>query len=157
MRHFEPKVFETIWPHLRVRCVDDRFAMLEKSKLDEFHKHLNTLVPEIEFKSEEKCETLSFLGVLIMRQADLSMEIAIYRKAIKTGRVLNCSKAHPKSYVRTRLYRASSTTELWKTERRKLPNSFTADGYRKGFINSCIRGSKKVEEKNNTEIIITIP
>lgn len=77
MKQIEIKAFGTPRARLWVRYVDGTFVVLEKHKLDEFHNSLKTLVPEIEFTRE--CKTiLSFLDVLIMRQADVSMETTIY-------------------------------------------------------------------------------
>lgn len=100
IKQFKTKVFETLRPWLWIRYWDDTFAVLKKSKLDEFLTHLNTLVAVIEFTREEDCKTtLLSLDVLITRQVNGSTETSVYRRLKTTGRISNYNRNHPKCHL----------------------------------------------------------
>lgn len=125
----------------------------------EFHRYLNTLVPEIEFTGEEECEiTLPFLDVLIMRQASDIMEMTndnsrshIVQQSPKMPPEELCAHHIPPSEY---AHQHNRTMEHIKTQTLRLIHCKRIP--KELHQLSCL-GSKKLKEKNNTKRIITLP
>lgn len=95
------KQLEALRRRLSIRYVDNTFLVLEKSKLGEFHGHLNARVLGIKFIREECKRTMPFLEVLVMSQADGDMQTTVCRKLTTTDRVLNYNLKHSKYHLRS--------------------------------------------------------
>ena len=81
---------------LWVRCVDDVYAIIEKTEVDSFHEYLNTISTSIKFTTElEKSGQLAFLGVSVQQLKDGSLATSVCRKPTHTDRYLQYSSHHP--------------------------------------------------------------
>ena len=59
-------------PKLWVRYVDDTFCVIEQQYAEEFHKHLNSILPFITFTLErEQNQSLAFLDVKLTRNKNI--------------------------------------------------------------------------------------
>ena len=68
-------------PKLWVRYVDDTFCVTEQQYAEEFHKHLNSILPSITFTLERKQnQSLTFLVVKVTRNRDNTISTIIYKK-----------------------------------------------------------------------------
>ena len=83
-------------PHFWTRYVDDTCCALRTDSVENFHCHLNSIEPSIQFTVEAESEgQLAFLDVLISRNPDGSMDTTVYRKPTHTNKYLDFSSHHP--------------------------------------------------------------
>ena len=100
-------------PRFWTRYVDDTCCALRTDSVDNFHRHLNSIEPSIQFTVEAESEgQLAFLDVLISRNLDGSMDTTVYRKPTHTNKYLDFSSHHPLAHkiavVRTLYSRAQA-------------------------------------------------
>ena len=95
------------------RFVDDSHACLKRDQVDEFHKHLNSVNPNIKFTLElenTNGQGLPFLDT-ITRSRGTEIHVDVYRKPTHTDRYLDFFSCHPlyhkRSVVNTLLKRAN--------------------------------------------------
>jgi hypothetical protein len=156
MQQLEASVFITFRPKLWIRYVDDTFVIVKKSQLIDFHEHLNSIFKEIQFTVEnESRNSLAFLDIKIIRNANGSIDTCVYRKNCSTETILNFRSNHPvahkRSTVRTlfkRIETHCSTEFLQNEERRNLFKIFKQNEYPTKFIKKCLS-----IKKNNTNYI----
>jgi hypothetical protein len=68
MQHFERQAFQRHSPKIWLRYVDDTFVVIKRSELEEFHQHINSVLPAIQFTREEEMDSqLPFLDVSLRR------------------------------------------------------------------------------------------
>ena len=76
-------------PKLWVRYVDDTFCVTEEQYAEEFHEHLNSILPSIIFTLERgQNQSLAFLDVKVTRNRDNIISATIYKKPTHTDRYL---------------------------------------------------------------------
>ena len=69
---------------------------MEKTELEPFHDHLNTISTSIKFTKElERAGQLVFLDVSVQQMEDGSLATSVYRKTTHTDRYLQYSSHHP--------------------------------------------------------------
>ena len=68
-------------PKFWKRYVDDTCCALATSDIDQFHQHINSIEPHIQFTVEiETNGQLPFLDLLLSREEDGSISTSVYRK-----------------------------------------------------------------------------
>ena len=68
-------------PSLWLRYVNDVYAIMEKTEVESFHNHLNTISTSIKFTKElEKSGQLAFLDVNMQQLKNGSLAASVYRK-----------------------------------------------------------------------------
>ena len=81
MEHFEQLALECApsQPRLWKRYVDNKCSIVRSGVVEEFHKHINSIHPSIQFTVElENKGTLPFLDTLLQRRKDGSLDIQVY-------------------------------------------------------------------------------
>ena len=124
--------------------MDDSHACLKKDYVQEFHDHLNSVNPNIQFTKEvEKDNRLSFLDTTTTRVRG-RIQVSVYRKLTHTDRYLDYNSHHPsqhkRSVVNTLLQRAQeipSTIAGRSRERRHVIKVLRDNNYPLRFIRSC--------------------
>lgn len=85
------------------RCVDDSHTCLKKDQVDEFHQHLDSINPSIQFTLEledTKGQGLPFLDTITTRRGT-QLEVNVYRKPTHTDRYLDFNSHHPMCHKRS--------------------------------------------------------
>ena len=85
------------------RYVDDSHTCLKKHQVDEFHQHLNSINPSIQFTLEledTKGQELPFLDTITTRKGT-QLEVNVYRKPTHTDRYLDFNSHHPMCHKRS--------------------------------------------------------
>ena len=85
-------------PRLWKRYVDDILEVIKKGREEQLTEHLNTVDPTNSIKfthEEEENNTLPFLDTLLVRKADGSVKVKVYRKKTHTNQYLNFTSHHP--------------------------------------------------------------
>ncbi|BHF64099.1 hypothetical protein SprV_0200709800 [Sparganum proliferum] len=150
LQQLKAPVFDNYRPRLWVRYVDDTFVINNRDGIGEFTQHLNSILPNIQFRMEEEkdCQ-LRFLDVLVQRKNDGGLKTTVYRKATNTSRILSFLSNHPLSHKRScvrTLYRRVEThcTEPAdkKAEAQFLRKLFTMNGYPGNFVEKCRRETR---------------
>ncbi|XP_072048557.1 uncharacterized protein [Amphiura filiformis] len=100
-------------PRVWLRFVDDTFVILNRSELDGFFEHINSVNDNIKFTQELcKDDTLAFLDCLISVQSDGTLTYKVYRKPTHTDHYLQFGSHHPLVHklgvIRTLQYRADT-------------------------------------------------
>lgn len=141
------------------RYLDDILRISKsKEQIENILSIFNTIHPNILFTSEfEKHEKLSFLDMLIRRNADGTMSRSVYRKPIGTGQYLNFNSfspvQHKRALVRTLAHRARQicTADLLDEEMEQLKSSLRANNYPDRFID------KHVTVRQRSKMQTTVP
>ena len=109
MEYIEEKAISTAAhpPRWWYRYVDDSHACLKKDYVQEFHDHLNSVNPNIQFTREvEQGNRLSFLDTTTTRVCG-RIQVSVYRKPTHTEKYLDYHPSqHKRSVVNTLLHRA---------------------------------------------------
>ena len=131
-------------PRWWYRYVDDSHACLKKDYVQEFHDHLNSVNPHIQFTKEVgKDDRLSFLDTTTTRVRG-RIQVSVYRKPTHTDKYLDYNFHHPsqhkRSVVNILLHRAqeipSTNAERFR-ERRHVIKVLRDDNYPLSLIWSC--------------------
>ncbi|BHF84509.1 Acyl-CoA synthetase member 2 mitochondrial [Sparganum proliferum] len=114
LEELEKVAFDHYEPAFWRRYVDDKFVIIERSRLADFQDLLNGIFPDIQFtREEEHDEQLPFLDVLVTRTPNGELNTTVYRKATNTTQILNYHSNHPmahkRSCVRTLFQRVKRT------------------------------------------------
>jgi hypothetical protein len=107
MQRFEYKALTTFTspPDIWKRYVDDTFAKLKITVLEEFLTHLNSQHPRIKFTTEVlDDQKIAFLDTLVTLEADGTISFNIYRKKTHTDQYLDFGSHHYKKQ-KTGLYK----------------------------------------------------
>ena len=129
------------------RYVDDTCTAILPELLQEFHQHLNSIEPSIQFTCEvEEDGQLPFLDVLLSKEDDGRISTSVYRKPTHTDHYLHFSSHHPQSHkqsvLRTLFSRAaslSSSSLVRSTEEVHISEALQDNGYPRKFINYNLR------------------
>ena len=140
------------------RYVDDSHCCLKKDQVDEFHKHLNSINPNIQVTLElenTNGQGLPFLDTITSRR-DTEIQVDVYRKPTHTGRYLDFVSCHTlyhkRSVVSTLLKRAnniSSTNKGGREETQRVKAVPRENNYPMSFIQNCERALTKQPAENN--------
>ena len=95
------------------RYVDDTWTAIQPYTIEEFHQHLNSIEPSIQFGYEiEQNNQLPFLDILLNRQDNGSILTSVFGKSTHTDLYLHFNshhlQSHKQSVVRTLFSRAES-------------------------------------------------
>ncbi|KAK3727227.1 hypothetical protein QZH41_020364, partial [Actinostola sp. cb2023] len=144
MEHVEEVALSTAPHHPKwwFRYVDDSHVGITRTHVDEFHAHLNSVNPNIQFTVEiEKDGSLAFLDTKTTRQSDGSISVAVYRKPTHTDRYLDFNShhhsGHKRAVAKTLLYRAHnipSTPRERSSEEKHVFKALHANGYPTHFL-----------------------
>ena len=169
MEHLEQLALECAPSHPTQwkRYVDETCRIVRLGAVEEFHKHINSICPSIQFTVELENEgTLPFLDILLERRKDGSLDIQVYRKPTHTDRSLHFRSHHPSHMKRGLVWclfdRAQKVTlddiNLSK-ERKHLHKVLNANRYPKCFIRratALARNSSRREQDREPKVTITI-
>ena len=121
--------------------------------MDEFHQHLNSINPHIQFPlqfEDTKGQGLLFLDTITTRRGT-QLEVNFYRKPTHTDRYLDFNSHHPmchkRSVVSTLLRRAQNilSTQKGKHEKTNRVKAVLRDNnYPSSFNSSCERSLSKL-------------
>ena len=158
--------FTSTAPLFWKRYVDDTCTAIHPDRIDEFHQHLNSIEPSIQFTCEvEKNNQLPFLDVLMKREEDGSISTSVYRKPTHTDQYLQYSSHHPLSHklsvIRTLFSRADvlSSDALEKTsEDLHITDALIENGYPRNLVQNTYKQQNRVTERTtqqpSTKVII---
>ncbi|XP_078357438.1 uncharacterized protein LOC144642347 [Oculina patagonica] len=148
------------------RYVDDSHACLKKEHVNEFHQHLNSINPNIQFTVELEDTTeqgLPFLDTITTRSGT-QIEVNVYRKSTHTDRYLDFNSYHPechkRSVVCTLLRRAKnipSTQKGKREETKRVKTVLRENNYPSSFINKCERSLSKPPADLLTNGFVVLP
>ena len=148
MEFVEEKAISTAahLPRWWYRYADDSHACLQKKYVQDFHDHLNSINPHIQFTKEvEENHCISFLDTVTTRVHD-RIQVSVYRKTTHTDKYLDFNSHHPaqhkRSVVNTLLDRAKnipSTRAGQCRERKHVINVLRDNNYPLGFITEELR------------------
>ena len=139
---------------------------IHPDKIDEFHQHLNSIEPSIQFTCDvEKNNQLPFLDVLMKREEDGSISTSVYRKPSHTDQYLQYSSHHPLSHklsvIKTLFSRADvlSSDALEKTsEDLHITDALIENGYPRNLVQNTYRQQNRMTERTteqpSTKVII---
>ncbi|XP_072020645.1 uncharacterized protein [Amphiura filiformis] len=113
MEHFEITALRNspVKPSVWLRYVDDTYVIIRETDVKIFTEHINSQNSHIKFTSEPEVDGfLAFLDTKVLRNADGSVSISIYRKPTHTDQYLHFDSHHPiahkLSVIRTLFHRA---------------------------------------------------
>ncbi|XP_066265892.1 uncharacterized protein [Branchiostoma lanceolatum] len=113
MEWFESRALATFPspPKVWVRYVDDAGAVMKSSLIEPFHRHLNSIHPNIKFTKElEENGSLPMLDVLMSRKEDGRLKFSVFRKSTHTDQYLQFDSHQPMEHkmgvIRTLRHRA---------------------------------------------------
>ena len=159
MEYIEERAISTAThpPRWWYRYVDDSHGCLKKDYVQEFHDHLNSVNPNIQFTREvEKDNRLSFLDTTTTRVRGC-IQVSVYRKPTHTDRYLNYNSHHPaqhkRSVVNTLLQRAQEIPSMnagRSRERRHVIKVLRDNSYPLRFIRSCKSYHNSVRRDSRT-------
>ena len=92
------------------RYVDDSHSCLKKDQVDKFHKHLNSINPNIQFILElenTNGQGIPFLETITSRPST-EIQVDVYREPTHTDRYLDFFSCHKRSVVNTLLKGANN-------------------------------------------------
>ena len=96
MEEIEEQTLSSFSPTPRFwrRYADYTCTVLPSDSISRFHDHLNTINLHI-LEEEEEDHSLPFLDVLLLHEADGSIQTSVYRKPKQTDKYLHFSSHHP--------------------------------------------------------------
>nr|VZI35719.1 unnamed protein product [Spirometra erinaceieuropaei] len=160
LQRLESLVFQHHRPKFWTRYVDDTYVIIDRDQLLKFKERLNAVFPDIQFTmEEEENNQLAFLDVLVCRKDCGGLKTKVFRKATNTMQVLNFNSNHPISHKRScarTLYRRVEThcsePEDKIAKLHYLRRVFKANGYRRNFVDRCIRKRDESPNRMNTKV-----
>ncbi|XP_072051908.1 uncharacterized protein [Amphiura filiformis] len=162
-------------PRLWKRYVDDILEVVKEDQVDNLTNHINQSDPtgNIKFTYEKEQEgTIPFLDTLIVRKADGSVKLLVYRKVTHTDQYLNFNSHRPLHHklgvVRTLLDRMNSiVTEEGdkKQEEDKIKQALSRCGYpswsfkqvKEKMANKQVKPKTKKDSDNKTKGLVVVP
>ena len=158
MQEAEQKALATsiVQPRWWRRYVDDANACLKKAAIQQFHDHLNSINPHIQFTVEmpdmsSQEPSITFLDTSCSCSADEQVKVKVYRKVTHTGKYLSFDSHSPaqskRAVVRSlmnRAYNLPSTPELKQQEEQRVTLDLTMNGYPPQFVNNCRKSSTQI-------------
>lgn len=140
-----------LFPRFYCRYVDDCFAVVNATQINETLELFNSVCPEIQFTIEpEVNNTLPFLDLKIIRNENGNIEFDIYRKDTCTDRFIPVeSNQHPSHKLAAfnsmihRLVNVTLTPERFEIERSKILGIADINGVNASVIDILIKKHKK--------------
>ena len=125
--------------------MDDSHVGIKETRVNDFHTHLNSIDPNIQFTVEiENNGSIAFLDTKTSRLSDGTLSVTVYRKPTHTDRYLDYSShhhaQHKRSVAKTRLDRANiipSTLREKSLEAQHVFSALKANGYPLQLLKSC--------------------
>ena len=159
MEHIEETALLT-FPHqviLWKRYVDDTFVVINNNFVDEFHEHLNSIHPDIQFTMEKaRNNALPFLDVLIEKTPEGSVKTSVYRKPTHTDQYLHYNSyqpiQHKAAVVKTLVHRAKTIPNNENSRQQEITHikeSLLNNGYPASFINKHSQESQPTERNDD--------
>ena len=155
MENFEEKAISSFHtpPRYWGRYVDDTMVIIDRSQVDNFTKHLNSVHNSIKFTIEhENNNSIAMLDTLITRNPNGSLSFSVYRKSTHTDQYLSFSSHQPLEHklgvIRTLTHRAkvlSSDAERLEHDIDHVKKSLAICGYTQWAWSSP--ASKKLDPK----------
>ena len=148
------------------RYVDYSHSCLRKDQADHFHKHLNSINPNIQLTLELENTNghgLPFLHIITSRRGT-EIQVDVYRKPTHTDRYLAFSFCHPlchkRPVVNTLLRRANnipSTNKGRREETQRVKAALRENNYLMSFIQNCKRALTPQPAENNFNGFVVLP
>ena len=148
------------------RYVDDSHSCLRKDQVDQFHKHLNSINPNIQFTLELENthgQGLPFLDTITSRRGT-EIQVDVYRKPTHTDRYLDFFSCHPlchkRSVVNTLLRRANnilSTNKGRREEMHRVKAVLRDNNYPLSFLHNRERVLTTQPAENNFNGFVVLP
>ena len=161
MEHIEEEALTSASnpPKWWFRYVDDSHVCLLKDKVEDFHTHLNSINPHIQFTVETETDgSIAFLDTKTTRQTDGSISVSVYRKATHTDRYLDFNShhhtQHKHSVARTLLDRARnipSSTEETSAEIKHVTQALSANNYPSPFLHKHLNNTTNQTSATNQD------
>ena len=137
MENFERKAISSFHtpPRYWGRYVDDTMLIIDKSEVDNFTRHLNSIHESIKFTVEhETNNSIAMLDTLISRNNDGTLSFSVFRKSTHTDQYLNSHQPleHKLGVIRTLTHRAktlSSDNDRLEKELNHVKKSLSICGY----------------------------
>ena len=156
MEHIE-EIAITTAPHPPrwwFRFVDDSHTCLLKDYVSEFHDHLNSINPNVQFTVEKETESkLAFLDTMTTRDNTNTIQVSVYRKPTHTNKYLDFNSHHPTTHKRSvvnslpnRADNIPTSTSGKRKERKHVFNVLMDNGYPKQFLKQCDK-HRRLKEK----------
>ena len=148
------------FPHqviLWKRYVDDTFVVINYNFVDEFHEHLNSIHPDIQFTMEKaRDNALPFLDVLVEKTPEGAVKTSVYRKPTHTDQYLHYNFyqpiQHKAAVVKTLVHRAKTipnNENSCQQEITHIKESLLNNGYPASFINKHSQESQPTERNDD--------
>ena len=149
---------ETIAPQLETsmptwkRYVDDTFTIVEKGKLEDIIRTLNSFHPNINFTHDiEKEGKIPFLDVLLTKEENGVVNTSVYRKPTNNNIYIHWNSYAPREWkvgtlfgIARRAYLICSTEEALSNELAFITKVFTeVNGYPKYLVKSILQKTKE--------------
>ncbi len=147
-----------------VPLVDDSHACHRKEHVSEFHQHLNSINPSIQFTVELEDTTeqrLPFLDTITTRSGT-RIEVNVYRKSTHTDRYFDFNSHHPvchkRSVVCTLLRRAKSIPSAQEGKRKETKRVKLVLGKNKDWPHfETTRDQSRLQTAKNCEQFVSAP
>ncbi len=146
--NLEKKVMKHLQPRFWTRYVGDTFVIINREGRGRFLDVLNGVCIDIQFtmEEEEEDQCLPFLDVLVTRQPDGHLRMAVHRKATHKDQILyaniNHANLHNMACIRTLFGRIEShctTADAKRKETQYLHRICQQQGYNRLFIRKCLQ------------------
>ncbi|XP_055850342.1 uncharacterized protein LOC129914917 [Episyrphus balteatus] len=149
-------------PRIWYRYVDDTFAVVKKSEVDQVLTTINNRFPSIKFtfeKEDDKLHTLPFLDVEIKRK-EKRVEFSVYRKSTSTDRYITkdsyCAYNQKIAAFHSMVYRLCRlplSVENYMREYQQILHIANVNGYEKSIIDQLIKKHSKKLKRNNVSTL----
>ena len=146
--------------------MDDTCTALPRTQLEQFHTHLNSIEPSIDFTYELEDEgNLPFLDLNIKHHPDGTLSTNVFRKKTHTDKYLNFQSHHPLAHklavVRT-LHNRGNTHCTFASDRveesKRVCRALQLNGYpRRWSQHNRDVAPSLPKEREDQRIVVTIP
>ena len=145
-------------PKIITKYVDDIFAVVKKSRLQETLQMLNSYHKDVKFTLEtEKDGKLPYLDTLAIRDNNNKIILDWYQKPSSSGRIINFYSKHPRS---TKINTAMnfikrvldiSHPSFWKENEIRIKNILKLNNYPSKTIQKLLWQYKNPKQRENTQ------
>ena len=148
------------------RYVDDTCTAIHPEEIEEFHSHLNSIEPSIQFTKEiQQDNKLPFLDINLMKEDDGTISTSVYRKKTHTDQYLQFSSHHPIAHKQavirtlfTRASRLSSSLIHRASEERHVVAALQGNGYPSRLIlKHRTQGRLRQDNSDKPSARVTLP